>query len=90
MMSDLLHLVWRLIDNVGFTDDTVALDTAAKLRPMLEEFEIQGGIERGERAIVLLREAVEHIDGVTGARERPGSDSGELVARIDAFLKEPE
>jgi hypothetical protein len=44
-------------------------------------------VERVAVALALLHEAADHIDGVTGARSRPGSDSGELVARIDAYLK---
>lgn len=34
----------------------------------------------------LIAEAAEHIHGVTGARDRPGSDSADLVARLDAWL----
>jgi len=35
----------------------------------------------------LIQELSDHLDGVTGARSRPDSDSGELVARADAFLR---
>lgn len=38
-------------------------------------------------AIELLLECREHIDGVTGASSRPGSDSAELCDRVDEFVK---
>ena len=36
---DFMHLVWKLIENVGFVDDEIALEAATKLRPLLEDIE---------------------------------------------------
>lgn len=42
--------------------------------------------EEIERLRSLVKEAADHINGTTGARSRPNSDSGDLVARLDAAL----
>lgn len=38
----------------------------------------------------LLQECAEHLDGVTGAKDRPDSDSGDLYQRIQEAISEQE
>jgi hypothetical protein len=45
-------------------------------------------VDDEDTAESLLREAADHINGVTGAADRPGSDSGEIYARIKRFFGE--
>lgn len=74
-------LLWVCIVYLSVSDlCTMALD-AIRLKSEGEKL-----LERSTSQICmledLLKEAAEHIDGVTGAKDKPRSDSGELYHRI--------
>lgn len=43
-------------------------------------------VDQEDTAESLLREAADHLNGALGAAARPGSDSGEIYSRIQAFF----
>lgn len=72
--------------------ERLALETWNTLQERtLEGLAMIGKVEAAEADLVKAREALtkaaDHIEGVTGSNERPGSDSAEIVDEVRATLK---